>query len=265
MSDKVVLITGANSGTGRCTAIKLASKGMKVAVVGRRYERNQAVVGEICKAGGTAVGITGDVSDAKQCDNIVANTLDTFGKIDVLINNAGISQWESFLEMTNEGFEQIMRTNLFGAVYLTKACYPQMLKQDYGHIINVASVAAFWPEKNEFAYGISKMALVKFSMHLWIEFRENANRNGNNFFVHCLLPAGMNTAFWGEEKERDPDKLAPELFAELPHVIIEHPDKGLPFFEEYFKDTRLHLHIFEQLGAFPFLNPNLICVGLKSE
>lgn len=264
---RVAIVTGGNSGTGRCTCIELAKEGMKVVVVGRRAERNDEVVEAIKAAGGEAVGISCDVGQAEQVKAMVARTVETFGAVDVLINNAGVSQWESFLDMTPEHLDRIVRTNLLSVFLCTQECYRVMLEQGRGHVINVASVAAYWPEKMEFAYGVTKTAVVKLSMHLAIEFNENANRDRdpNCFFIHCLMPAGMNTNFWGEGKPRDPKKLDPELFATLIPGILKHPTRGLEDLQKLYEDTRLDLHLFEPYQQFPWLNPNLMCVGLKPE
>lgn len=261
--DKVILITGGNSGTGRSSAIELAKYGAKIAITGRRESRNQEVVDKIVKDGGDAIQVPCDIGFADQVQNMVDAVVGKYGKIDVLINNAGVSQWESFLEMTPEACERIIRTNLMSLFFSTQACYRVMLKQGHGHVINVTSVAAYWPEKMEFAYGVSKSGAVKFSAHLATEFNENANAGKKpwSFFVHCLLPSGMSTEFWGNDKPfRNPDDLLnPDLFAELIPALIANPGKGLEFFEEMYKDHPLHLHIFDYLKDYPFM----MCVGKK--
>lgn len=141
LKDKVAIITGARRGMGRADALLLAKAGARVLVSDISLEECQKVVGEIKESGGEAVAVKCDVANKKEVDEMVKEIMDKWGRVDILINNAGIAEFASFLEMTEEQWDRTLDINLKGYFLCAQACARQMAKQKSGVIINIASVA----------------------------------------------------------------------------------------------------------------------------
>ncbi len=138
---KVVLITGGSTGLGAVTAQLLAERGAKVAVAARRKDKLDNVVAEIDAAGGIAKAYALDVTDKNQVEAVVANVITDFGKLDVLINNAGLMPIRPMSEVNTDEWDQMIDVNLKGVLYGIAAALPRFLAQESGHIINLSSVA----------------------------------------------------------------------------------------------------------------------------
>ena len=137
---KVVAITGASSGIGERTAKLLAQGGAKVVLGGRRRDRIDALAREISASGGKAVGFTVDVAKRAEVEAFVKGAVETFGRIDVIVNNAGIMPIAPIEALKVEEWDRQIDVNLKGVLYGVAAALPQMQKQRSGHIINIASV-----------------------------------------------------------------------------------------------------------------------------
>src|SRR6266446_7867122 len=140
IADKVVVITGASSGIGESTAKLLARHGAKVVVGARRKDRIDAVVKEISGAGGKAIGFAVDVTKRAQVEALVKGAVDSFGRVDVIVNNAGIMPIAPIQLLKVDEWDRQIDVNIKGVLYGVAAALPQMQKQKSGHIINVASV-----------------------------------------------------------------------------------------------------------------------------
>ena len=140
-TDQVVLITGASSGIGRCLAIDFAKRGAVVIGCGRSQERLDRTLNEVRRASPSSTMIPCDVGNRQEVQSMVARVLADFGKIDILINNAGIGMRKPFAETSVDTIEEIMRINYFGMVYCTHAALPSMIARGGGHIVNISSVA----------------------------------------------------------------------------------------------------------------------------
>jgi len=138
---KVVLITGGSTGVGAETARLLAARGAKVAVAARRKDKLDAVVAEIERAGGTARAYALDVTDKAQVETVVEDVVSDFGRLDVLINNAGLMPIRPMSEVNTDEWDQMIDVNLKGVLYGIAAALPRFLAQKSGHIINLSSVA----------------------------------------------------------------------------------------------------------------------------
>ena len=138
---KVVLITGGSTGIGAEVARLLASRGAKVAVAARRKDKLEEVVAEITAQGGIAKGYTLDVTDKHQVQAVVAAIVVDFGKLDVLINNAGLMPIRPMSEVNTDEWDAMIDVNLKGTLYGIAAALPRFLAQENGHIINLSSVA----------------------------------------------------------------------------------------------------------------------------
>ena len=141
VQDKVVIITGASSGLGEATARRLAKNGAKLMLAARREDRLQELVAEIQQDGGTAKYQVTDVSDRSQVEALAQATQQAYGKIDVLVNNAGIMPLSPLAETKVDEWEQMVDVNIKGVLYGVAAVMPIMLQQESGQIINLSSVA----------------------------------------------------------------------------------------------------------------------------
>jgi NAD(P)-dependent dehydrogenase (short-subunit alcohol dehydrogenase family) len=142
LTGKVALVTGASSGIGRAAAIALANQGAKVVVAARRIEKLQAVAAEIKSHGKEALPVQMDVTKKTDVDATVAQTIKTFGRLDILLNNAGALDYSPFLTMTEEKWDLVIDTNLKGYFLVAQAAAREMVKNKWGRIINIASVAS---------------------------------------------------------------------------------------------------------------------------
>jgi NADP-dependent 3-hydroxy acid dehydrogenase YdfG len=138
---KVIVITGASSGMGEASAILLAAHGAKVVLGARRADRLKAVVERIRKAGGESAFLETDVTRRDDLTNLTALAIESFGRLDVMINNAGVSQLDKMEELDIEGWEQMIDVNLKGTLYGIAAALPIFTMQGSGHIINIISTA----------------------------------------------------------------------------------------------------------------------------
>lgn len=137
--DKVIIVTGGGSGIGRCTAHELASLGAQVIVTGRKQEKLDHVVQEICQDGGKAIGLSCDIRDEAQVKSTIASVLQQFGKLDGLVNNAG-GQFPAALEdISINGFDAVVRNNLNGTFLMMREAYNQWMKQHGGSMVNMTA------------------------------------------------------------------------------------------------------------------------------
>jgi NADP-dependent 3-hydroxy acid dehydrogenase YdfG len=141
IENKVVLITGGSTGIGAEVARLLASRGAKVAIAARRKEKLDEVVAEIAASGGTARAYSLDVTDKKQVEAVVAAAVADFGRVDVLINNAGLMPIRPMSEVNTDEWDAMIDVNLKGTLYGIAAVLPRFIAQQSGHIINISSVA----------------------------------------------------------------------------------------------------------------------------
>lgn len=147
ISGKVVIITGASSGLGEATALRLARRGAKLMLAARREDRLQALQKKVEAAGGEAAIQVTDVASREQVDAMAKSTLDAFGRIDVLLNNAGLMPLSPLDKGMVDDWDQMIDVNVKGVLYGINAVLPSMRQQKAGHIINLSSVAGHvvWP------------------------------------------------------------------------------------------------------------------------
>ncbi|KAF2278815.1 multifunctional beta-oxidation protein-like protein [Westerdykella ornata] len=201
--DKVVLITGAGAGLGRAYALAFAKLGAKVVV--NDLVNPDTVVQEIQKLGGQAVGNKANVVDG---ESVIKTAIETYGRIDVLINNAGILRDKAFANMTDQQWEDIHQVHLFGTYACTKAAWPYFLKQKYGRIINTTSTSGIYGNFGQANYASAKLGILGFSKSLALEGKKY------NIFVNTIAPnAGtqMTRTIMPEEMVQalKPDYVAP--------------------------------------------------------
>jgi short-subunit dehydrogenase len=171
--DKVVVITGASSGIGRELAYQLAEQGAWLSLAARNGEQLATVAGECQTRGGKATAIVTDVSEQAECAELIRRTVENYQRIDVLVNNAGITMWANFEDVRDISFyEQIMRVNYLGSVYCTYYALP-FLKKTKGQIIGISSLAGKNGVPKRSGYAASKHAMVGFLDTLRIELEEH--------------------------------------------------------------------------------------------
>jgi 3-oxoacyl-[acyl-carrier protein] reductase len=160
LTDKVSIITGAGQGIGRATALKFAAEGAKVAVCDINAEAVVDTVRAICDAGGEAAGFDVDVTDKESIARMVAGVLAKWGRIDTLVNNAGIVQDAQFKKMTDEQFERVIDVNLKGVYHCTKAVVDIMLEQNSGVILNASSIVGLYGNFGQTNYAATKFGVI---------------------------------------------------------------------------------------------------------
>ncbi len=170
--DKVVVITGASAGIGKLLAAELSKRGAKL-VLASRDEQALALVAAECGGAARALVVPTDVGDPAQCERLVKRAVEAFGGIDVLVNNAGISMWARFDEITDlTVFERLMRVNYLGAVYCTHFALP-WIKQRRGLLVAVSSLTGKTGVPTRSAYGATKHAMQGFFDALRVELRDS--------------------------------------------------------------------------------------------
>ncbi len=223
---KVAIITGAGGGLGRSHALLLASRGAKVVVndLGGSVDGSgsgsatpaEKVVAEIKAAGGEAVVDSHNVAQRESAAQIIKTALDNFGRVDIVINNAGILRDKSFRNMTPELFDPVMAVHLMGTVWVTQAAWELMREQQYGRIINTSSAAGIFGNFGQTNYGAAKMGIVGFTNVIALEGAKY------NIKANVLAPGAktrMTTDLMGpmaDQFDMDPAQVSP-IVAYLAH------------------------------------------------
>jgi uncharacterized protein len=204
LQNQVVLVTGASNGIGRCLAIDLASRGAIVVGCGRSAERLQATEVALQRSSPSSAIIQCDVGKLDEVREMVSGVLAKFGKIDILINNAGIGMRKPFVDTPIEAIEELVGTNYLGAVYCTHQALPSMIARGSGHIVNISSVAGKIGTLNLAGYCASKFAMNGLSESLYYELTPL----GINVSVIC--PGPVRTDFnkpFGDTPPKSPASL----------------------------------------------------------
>jgi glucose 1-dehydrogenase len=201
LAGQVAVVTGASLGIGRATALLLAKEGAAVAVNYRSHaEQAAAVVKEIHRSGGRAVAVQGDVADNAAVENLISETVKTFGKIDIAVSNAAFSDRELFYEADLDGFRRTVDVTMWGAFHTLRATTRQLMAQKTpGVIVLVSSPHAFIPAPRAMAYNMSKAAIEHMARTAAIEVAEHKIR------VNIVQPGWTDTP--GELKFASRDTL----------------------------------------------------------
>lgn len=240
LAGQVALVTGSSSGIGAATARELASRGARLVLAARRTDLLQAQADAIKAAGGDAIAIPTDVTDAAQVDALVEQAIAHYGQIDILVNNAGIGSLRSFASMPRDYLEQMLNTNLRGIVLLTHAVLPEMLRRRHGAIISVASVAghvAIDP-----LYSSTKYAVRGFSLSL------RRQLIGSGVTVSVVSPGFIRSNMTDGQRLRMP---GPEIVARVVADLVTHPRREVVI-------PRYYRPLIWAERAFPWLGDRLL-------
>ena len=207
---RVAIVTGAGGGLGRQHALALAARGAKVVV--NDLGGAQSVVDDILAAGGEALANAASVTDFVAVQAMVQQAVDAWGRVDILINNAGILRDKSFAKMELADFQLVVDVHLMGAVYCTKAVWALMNEQKYGRIVMTTSSSGLYGNFGQSNYGAAKMALVGLMQTLSLEGAKN------NIRVNCLAPTAATRMTEGLMPQEVLDALKPE--AVVPAMLV---------------------------------------------
>jgi len=189
LENKVALITGASRGLGRAMAIRFADEGASIAV---NYVKNRELAEDVCRTiqvvGGKAISVPADVADLSQVEAMVAKTLKEFGRIDILVNNGGISIPAPFLDASLTDLDRMIDVNLKGVIHCVRAVARHMMERRYGRILNISSLAGLGTTfPGTTGYAATKAALIVLTKRLAWEF------GAHNITVNALAPGFIKT------------------------------------------------------------------------
>ena len=208
----VALVTGASSGIGAATARMLARRGAAVALVARRGERLRELAGEI---GGRSLVVEADVAQRQQAEEAVARTVAEFGRLDVLVNNAGVMRPGPALDSPVEEWQLMLDVNVAGVMYVTHAALPHLVaaaasgERRVADVVNVSSTAGRQAGPRTAAYSFTKYGLIGFSDGLRLEFKDRGVRV-------CVIEPGRTVSELGDELRPEIKEAAAKMFA---HVV----------------------------------------------
>lgn len=212
LDGRIAIVTGAGGGLGRAHALYLASQGAKVVVNDLAPEAAERVAAEIAALGGAAIGVAGSVTDEAAVAAMVEQVIARWGRIDILVSNAGILRDKSFAKMSLDDFRLVVDVHLMGAAVCAKAVWEIMRQQGYGRIVMTTSSSGLYGNFGQANYGAAKMALVGLMQTLAIEGEKYGVR------VNCLAPTaatGMTEGVLSPEslQRLDPALVSPGLLA----------------------------------------------------
>ncbi len=196
LKDKVALITGGTSGIGTATAICFAKEGAKVVITGRNAKRGEQVVQEIVANGGDAMFVRSDVCLADDCRNAVDCTLERFGKIDILFNNAGVFHPKTIPDCTEEEWDETIDSSLKGAFLMSKYALPSMIERGSGSIIHTSSGWGILGGDKAAAYCAAKGGLIVMAKAMAIDHGPHGIR------VNCVCPGDVLTPMLHDDAEK---------------------------------------------------------------
>lgn len=204
--DKVAIITGSSRGIGRAIALHLAAQGATIVASARNVAALDSLVDDIKTQGGKALAVPGDVGNSKDVDALFATAKDAFGRVDILINNAGITRDGLLMRMKDEDWDAVLDTNLKGAFYCCRAAAKIMSKQRSGRIVNISSVVGEMGNAGQANYCASKAGLIGLTKSI---ARELARRNVT---VNAIAPGFIVT----DMTDTLSDQVKEELQAQIP-------------------------------------------------
>ncbi|MGG3623278.1 glucose 1-dehydrogenase [Bacillus gobiensis] len=216
LKDKVVIITGGGTGIGKATALKAAEEGAKVVINYSRSETEaEEAVNEITKRGGTALAVKANVSIEKEVEQMVSRTVNTFGTVDCLVNNASITAqipMEDLHSASDQVWDTLFNVNVKGMFHCVKAVVPYMKEHKYGAIVNMGSVAGITGIGSSIPYAATKSAIHTMTKSLAVALAPSIR-------VNCIAPGAVDTRWWADNREK-----MYQLAGDLPLNRVSTPD-----------------------------------------
>ena len=214
LSDKVAIITGASQGIGRTMAIVFGESGANVICVARSEDKIKELSSEIENKGGRAIPIACDIGDGDAFSNTIKSVVDQFGKLDILINNAGITRDALLMRMNESQWDEVIQTNLKGAFCGMKAAIRPMMKNKFGRIINITSIVGLTGNPGQANYAASKAGLIGMTQSIAKEV------GSRGITVNCIAPGWIDT----EMTEELPENSKRDLLDRIPIGKIGKPE-----------------------------------------
>ncbi|WMJ72093.1 SDR family oxidoreductase [Cytophagaceae bacterium ABcell3] len=225
--EKVIVITGASSGIGRATALEFAKQGQTVILAARKKEALDELAQECKEAGGEAMVYALDVSNQDQVKDLARKAYETYGRIDVWVNNAAVAMMGKFDDSPIEDIERVIKVNLFGYIYGAKAVIKYFREQGHGVLINLSSIVGMTGQAYSFAYTTSKAGIRGMSLALQHELSDE-----KNIHVCSVLPATIDTPLFRQLSNymgREVKPMNPVLEAkEVAETIVKLAEKPQP-------------------------------------
>jgi len=236
LKDSVVVVTGASSGIGRSTALLLASKGAAVVIAARREDRLTALAKRIGELGGRALPVVVDVTDDRDLARMRDDTLKAHGRVDLLVNNAGVPGGGPFAQVDLDRIDRTIDVNFRAVVHATKTFLPAFLDAKRGHIVNVASLAGRYATPSVAVYSATKHAVVAFSESLFYELEPFG------VLVTAVNPGFVSTEGFPNDQVPRPLVMKPERVARGILTVVERgiaPEYSIPRWIAPFQAVRV--------------------------
>lgn len=222
VTDRIALVTGGSRGIGRAVVEALAGEGWRVFLCSKSQESVETALGELSERFGDRVeGRAVDVRSQGDVDAFVAWVLERAGRIDCLVNNAGLGRFSPVDELSGEEWREVLHTNLDGAFYCLRAVAPAMKRQGSGYVFNIASLAAKNPFAGGAAYNASKFGMLGFSEASMLDLRHQGVR------VSCIMPGSVSTEF-RQGRDDTAWMLTPDDVARTVLDLLAYPERALP-------------------------------------
>ncbi|HYG79815.1 MAG TPA: SDR family oxidoreductase [Pyrinomonadaceae bacterium] len=189
LREKVAIITGASAGIGQACARALAREGVRLALTARRQERLEQLIAEAKQLGSDAVFVAGDAREEETARRVVERAVDAFGRLDILINNAGVGNYKDLIETSAEEYDEMMDANVRSTFLFTRHAVPVMIEQRAGLVLMISSMAGVYGFPGEAVYCATKFAQVGFAQALDKELRPHGVKVGT------ICPGGVKTEF----------------------------------------------------------------------
>ncbi|MGB7386687.1 SDR family NAD(P)-dependent oxidoreductase [Pseudomonas neustonica] len=215
-ANQVCIVTGATSGIGLAVVNQLAAKGADLVLVGRNQAKGDALTASLKAAGTRACFVAADLGNKEAAQQVCVAAIEQFGRIDVLINNAGLLMKGNVLECTDADWDSVLDINLSAAFRLSRAALPSMIRQAGGSIINIASDWALMGAKNATAYCVSKAALTQLTRCMALDFA------GNGIRVNAVCPGDTDTPMLGLDADNDRQQKMQNYGADIPLGRVAH-------------------------------------------
>jgi NAD(P)-dependent dehydrogenase (short-subunit alcohol dehydrogenase family) len=217
LENKVALITGGASGIGKAIALAFAKEQADVCIADKNFTGAQATAGEVEKIGRKSLAIQIDVSKISELERMVSAVVDYFGKIDILVNDAGVNLFKSVLEVTEAEWGTVIDVNLKGLFFTTQRVLPVMLKQGKGKIVNIASNWGAVGYRNACVYCVSKAGIINLTKAMALEFAPH------KINVNAIGPACTETPM--SKPELDDAELRQSIVREIPLGRVAQPEE----------------------------------------